>query len=140
MAKDVGNGYGLHVDWAGGTSWVAVGQVLSISPPPVTMGEVDVTTLDSTFTEYLPVELEDYGVMSFNIAFDPDDSAHQALYTNIVLGTIAAWKLTPPGNSGTNTRIFSGFGTNYQEGEVTPKGLLTCSFSVRLTSAINATA
>lgn len=136
MAKDVGNGYTLSYDMAGTTTWVAVAQVASITPPPTTMGKVDVTTLDSTFTEYRPDELEDYGEMSFDLLLDPDLAGHQIFRTNVVLGTLANWKLTPPGNSATNTRIFLGFLTNYAEGQVTPKGSLTATCSVCLTSAV----
>lgn len=136
MAKDVGNGYTLSYDWTGGTTWVAVAQVASITPPPTTMGKVDVTTLDSTFTEYRADELEDYGEMSFDILLDPDLAGHQTFRTNIPLATNANWKLTPPGNSGTNTRIFTGFMTNYAEGQVTPKGSLMATISVCLTSAV----
>lgn len=139
MAKDVGNGYTLHVDYAGGTTWVAIAQITDITPPPTTMGAVDVTTLDSTFTEYRPDELEDYGEMTFSLLYDPDLAGHQLFATNIILGTLAAWKLTPPGNSGTNLFTFSGFITNFAQGSVTPKGSITASVTVKLTSAVTYT-
>lgn len=137
--KDVGNGYKVSVDWAGGSTWVDIGQLQDVDPPEVTMGEVDTTCLDDLFTKYRPVELEDYGTFGFTVLHDPDDATHQAFYSNVILGTDGAWKLTPPGNSGTNTRTFTGFATSYKEGQVTPKGLLTAIFRVRLTSAITAT-
>ena len=139
MAKDVGNGFTLHVDWAGGTSWTAIAQILDITPPGITMEPLDVTTLDSTFTEYRPVEVEDNGELQFQLAFDWDLAGHQDFNTHVISGTDAAWKCTPPGNSGTNLFTFKGFVTSTAPGSITPKGLQTMTITVKLTSAITYT-
>ena len=96
--------FGTIVKWdpAGGTSYVAIGQVKDIEGPGLSRGDVDVTTQDSTsgYKEYLPGN-PDGGELTFAISLDPNNTAHVgAAGTGLVNDftrngcTMPAWEIT----------------------------------------------
>ena len=135
MAKDVGKGTILQIDLAGGTSYTAIAQIKMIQLPESSMGDVDVTCLDSTIVEYIPDELIEHGTLNFDIEWDPDLAGHQQIYTN--LGTLGVkFQVVPPGNSGTNTCTFTGYFNKFAPSAIEPKNSLRASANVRPTSAL----
>lgn len=111
--------FGTLMKWdpAGGTTYVAIGQVKDISGPNLARGDIDVTTHDSTsgYREYLP-GLADGGDVSFAISLDPDNTAHVgAAGTGLVTDftrdgcTMPAWQVTLKSCGSTAIWTFDGY-------------------------------
>jgi len=107
----------LKWDPAGGTAYVAIGQVKDISGPNISRGDIDVSDHDSAsnFREYLP-GLADGGDVSFTIGLDPTNTAHVGTAGTGLLGdleddgcTLGAWQLTLNVCSGTAIWTFDGY-------------------------------
>lgn len=126
MAKDVGKGTTIGIDLAGGSSFTTVAQILSATPPSMEVGDVDVTTLDSTITEKIPDELPEIGDLQLEISWDPDLTSHQQFKANIALRGVT-FQVTFPGNTGTNKETVTGYFKAFRPGPITPKGQLTAT-------------
>lgn len=125
-------GSALKWDPAGGTVYVAIGQVKDISGPGITRGDVDVTDHDSSdgFREYLP-GLVDGGVYTFTVGWDSQNTAHlQGAGTGLIGDfdgggcTLSAWQHTLTQCAGTAVWTFVGYVNGFTmnnpvEGEVT---------------------
>lgn len=109
-------GTSLKMDPAGGTVYVAVGQVKDIGGPSVTRGDVDVTDHDSAdgYREFIP-GLADGGVVSFPIGWDSQNPKHLQGVGTGLLGdmeqtcTLAAWEVTLTQCAGTAVWTFDGY-------------------------------
>jgi hypothetical protein len=135
MAKDVWKGTIVQIDLAGGTSYTAVAQVKRLKIPKTMVGDVDVSCLDSTITEFIPDELPETDVMTFTLSWDPDLTGHQQFRGNI--GTRGVkFQVVPPGNTGINTCTFTGYINGFDPVEGGPKDEMTAIVTVRPTSAL----
>ncbi len=110
-------GAALKWDPAGGTAYVAIGQVKDISGPNISRGDIDVSDHDSPsgWREFLP-GLADGGDVTFTIGFDTTNTAHKGGPGTGLLGsfeqdgcTIPAWQLTLNACTGTGIWTFDGY-------------------------------
>lgn len=138
MTHHPSHGSILEWDPAGGTSYVAIGQVQDISFPNITRGTIDTSTHDIDYRTYMP-GLSDGGDLSFTISLDPANSAHVGGGGTGLLGdfdragcTIPAWELTLNVCSGTAVWTFDGFPTGFS-GSVGVEGELTADITVKVT-------
>lgn len=97
-----------------GVTWVAIGQVLSISGAGGgEVGKRDTTNLASAAKTYAPT-IPDNGEPSFEINWDPTDTAHVQLMTwkDTPAAVNPQWKVTFA-TTGTHTSVFAGFVSNF---------------------------
>lgn len=125
-------GSSLQWDPAGGTTYVAIGQVKDIVGPSLARGDIDVTDHDSSlgYREFLP-GLVDGGVYTFTIGWDSQNTAHlQGVGTGLMGDleqsgcTLSAFEHTFNQCAGTAVVTFAGYVNgmtfnNAVEGEVT---------------------
>ncbi len=118
--------FGADLQWdpAGGTVYVAIGQVKDISGPALARGDVDVTDHDSSlgYREFLP-GLTDGGVVTFTIGFDDQNTAHlQGVGTGLAGNmdqdgcTLPAFELTLNSCVGTPVWTWDGYVNGYTPG------------------------
>lgn len=121
----------LSFDAAGGTVYVAVGQVKDIVAPSVSRGDIEITDHDLTdgYKIFLP-GLTDAGALTFVVGFDATNVLHQQ-GTAGLLGdfekdgcTLPTWELVLPVCAGTAEWTFAGYMNAYTmnapvEGEIT---------------------
>ena len=107
-----------------------IGDVLSISPVSVSVATIDSTDLDSTWRTFIG-GIKDGGECSFEIAYDPSGTDHQALETDIVGASKAvsiAW-------SDSTTCTFSAIITSFSP-TASLDDKLTCSIGMKITGAV----
>ena len=142
MAKAASFGAVLAVDYAGGTSYTAVGQVRSVKPPMIENDEIDVTTHDSSggFREFIAAPLKDGGEVELELVWDPALASHKnasggLLYAaNQVPPTVATWTLILP-DSGSTVWAFSGFVKKFEPGELAIDNEMTATVTIRVSGA-----
>lgn len=121
-------------------TYITVAQAKDISGPERTTSDIEVTTHDSAnaYREYLP-GLKDGGNISFDLEFDPADSASQAeLQTLMEDRTVLNWRLVFP-NSDSSRFDFAGF-INSFSAEAPVDGSLTASVGIKITGKPTLTA
>jgi len=132
-------GAALSVDYAGGTTYTAIGQVQDISGPNITRGTVDVTDHDSTsgYREYL-AGLPDAGDLTFSIGWSPVDAAHGTAAGTGILSdfldeqcTMTTWQLSMNICTGTAIWTFDGFLTGFSP-SYPVEGQNTAAVSVKI--------
>lgn len=132
--------HGTIVKWdpAGGTTYVAIGQVQDISVPNISRGTIDTSTHDTDARTFLP-GLTDSGDFSFSLVFDPANTAHSGGGGTGILGDfdragciIPAWEVTLNVCSGTAVWTFDGFPTGFS-GAAPVEGALTVDVAVKVT-------
>ena len=81
-------------DGASPEVYTAIGQVMSISGPDGSTGEIDVTNLASTAKEFIP-SLPDYGTVSLDVVWDHATTAnqHAALWTDFSAQTTGGYQI-----------------------------------------------
>lgn len=85
--------------------------VTDIQESGVTINPIDTTNLDSVAMESVP-GLPDYGTVTLQINWDPDQATHQTLDQLAVVGSSAVrdWRITESGGGSPGTRTqFKGF-------------------------------
>lgn len=111
--------FGTQLKWdpAGGTVYVAIGQVKDIAGPAMSRGDIDVSDHDSAngWREFLP-GLADGGTLTFTIGFDSQNTAHLQGVGTGLLGdfdrngcALPAWELTLTQCAGTAVWTFDGY-------------------------------
>ncbi len=106
--------------------------VTSIGEQTSEAEEIDVTTLDSPnrSKEFMP-GAKDHGSIevAFNNCFDGEVEKIRALFAS---GEIRTWEELYPDDAGKTT--YTGYVAAVSKGEVAPDGLLTYTFTIRLTA------
>jgi hypothetical protein len=95
-----------------GSTWLTVGQVISISHGGGgEVGKRDTTVLASSAKTYAPT-IPDNGEVSFELNWDPTDTQHKQLATwkNAPTTTLPLWKITWTATTSTST--FNAFVSN----------------------------
>ena len=114
-------GSALKMDPAGGTVYVAIGQVQDIVGPNVTRGEIDVTTHDSSdgYREFI-AGLANGGGVTFPIIFDSQNLKHLQGVGTGLLGdfeqsscTMPTWEHTFTDCDGTVVMTYGAFVNGY---------------------------
>lgn len=120
---------------------IDIANIRNISGPDASKEEVDVTDHDSTAREFIP-GLKDYGTLTLECNYNPNDPGQQALRANFegTSQTGVECVLTPPAaasSSGTLTLTFNAFvqtmPTEFPGTDVAPA---TRTFTLRLTGAV----
>jgi len=107
-----------------------IGDVVSIAAASISVATIDSTDLDSTWRTFIG-GIKDGGECSFEIAYDPSDTAHQALETDIDGASKAvsiAW-------SDSTTMTFSAIITSFSPSAALDDKL-TCSVGMKITGAV----
>jgi predicted secreted protein len=124
MAAVTANGTTITVDSQ------LIGDVLSISPVTVSVATIDSTDLDSTWRTFIG-GIKDGGECTFEIAYDPSGTDHQALETDIdgaAKSVSIAW-------SDSTTCTFSAIITSWSP-TAAIDDKLTCSVGMKITGAV----
>jgi hypothetical protein len=126
-------------------SMLVIGQILSIDGPSSEVGQVETTHLLSTWKNYRAT-LPDGGEVSFEIEFDPTDTAtgtaaggHGALKTLAATGGVPAtkgWQITYPTTPAT-TETFNGFLTKLGRSAGGPEEVLKASASIKIDGVVS---
>lgn len=108
LNKKIGYGFVISIDPTGGTSWDALGNVVDGFSGPNSQARAVDTSVLSDFWDTFLKEGANPGQLTFDVAYDPDDTDYQALCTALesTSTTLAAFKIDPPGS--TNDQILSG--------------------------------
>lgn len=96
MADHPSFGTIVSVDFAGGSSYTAVGQMTSdISIVSMSRGVIVVTAHDDTWATKL-AGIPDAGQVSFTVSYDPADAIHEDFVTEFDADacTLPAWEIT----------------------------------------------
>ena len=88
-----------------------IGQVVSISGPDGSVGEIDVTHLASTGKEYIGA-LPDFGTISMEVVWDPKNTTHSAIWTDFLAQTVSSYQIRLS-DSPQSTLTFSGYPSQY---------------------------
>ena len=109
-AATASQGSYLSVDLTVGQAgpYTKVPEIMKISGPGFSVGEIDVTNLDSpnNTKEYIP-GLVDPGDLTAEMNWLPDDTTHIALFNDVGSRTVRKWKITLSGT--TKVITFSGY-------------------------------
>lgn len=111
--KILGLGTTLHCDVTGSTTWAAVDNVITLTPPGRDREKVEATALADTL-ESTKEGIEKEAKFEFTHYLDPDDTVHTAIYTLFGSKVSGNWKITTT-DSTPATRIFLGTVTNIEE-------------------------
>lgn len=76
----------------GSGSYVTVANVKSWDGPSTEASELETTDLNSLAKEFLP-GLQDFGDLSLEVNFDPNNATHQQAMTDIAAGTVTGWRI-----------------------------------------------
>lgn len=115
----------------GGTK---IGQVKKITPPPMKMGTVEVTDLDSIGKEYLATIL-DGGEPKLSILWDP--ATHTTLYTTFKAGTLSTFQIVLANSGGTFN--FSAIITEFPMAELDPETVDMIDLTLRTSGDVTIT-
>jgi len=102
--------HGAELDWdsAGGSTYVAIGQVKDISGPGTVRGTIEVTDHDSSGWREFVAGLRDGGDVTFTVGYDNANTQHAALLTSMGSDVVPTWELTLNMTSGTAIWTFAG--------------------------------
>lgn len=96
MADHPSHGTIVKVDFAGGSSYSAVGQIVGdIAIVSMSRGVVVVTAHDDTWATKI-AGIPDAGSVSFTVSYDPADAVHEDLVTEFDADacTLPTWEIT----------------------------------------------
>lgn len=110
MAAD--DGFAVRVLRQISSVYTVIALARDVSGPSLSADTIDITTKDSTnrVREYL-AGLRDGGEVTFDILYDPNNSTHAQIKTDIKAGTIANWKVEFGGTA--DYVIFPAFVTGF---------------------------
>lgn len=137
MAFTPGKGTTISVTTAGSTTFVAVAQVTAITPPPMEMGEVEVTSLGDTWRQFIPTILNG-GEPTFTVEWDPAAASHVELLGTFTTGGTRTFRIGFK-DTGTAQCDFAAFIKAFQIQEVTVDNVAVANLTLRSTSAITIT-
>jgi len=132
-----GKGTVLVASAVADTTEVTITQVVSISPPSLTMGTVETTDLSMTSRDYEST-IVGGNTFSATLNWDPDAASHDTtIWTVFQAGTKYAFEITLPAgtaSAGTKTKInFTGIITDFDpSAAVTVDGTYTLTITVQV--------
>ena len=108
-----------------GTSTGFVIEKLQITPPEISIGEIDVTHLANTaWKTKKPASLKEVGVLKAKGHYDPS--------LTVPLGVNEAWTLTIPEGGG--VQVFYGFLSKWTPGELTEGAKIEVDFEITISN------
>jgi len=103
LTRRVGYGSTLGTDFAGGTNYVALGNIIDgWSGPGATADEIETTVLVDTYKTFCAGQI-DPGECTFRIAFDPTDTDSSSIANALEDGTTLNWQITYASCGGSST-------------------------------------
>lgn len=132
----------LKVDVLGGTTYVKLASVKSISDPALTREEVEMTCMDSTFDDYRPSPVLNVGELSLELYWDEADTGHLALVDLVETdpgsdpSSYPTWQLIFNFADGVITKEFAGFLRELGEASYEVKGEVMRTAVLRPTTMI----
>jgi hypothetical protein len=116
-------------------AYVELGQVVSISGPDGSTGEIDVTNLSSSAKEFIP-SLPDWGSVSMDVVWDPTTASvnHDDIWTDFSAQTIGTYQIRLS-DSPQTTLTFSAF-PNQNSVTIGVDDKVGASIGLRITSAV----
>ena len=102
---------GCSIYRMGDSPQAEIEQVVSISGPDGSVGEIDVTHLASTGKEYIGA-LPDFGQISLEVVWDPTLATHSAIWTDFLAQTVASYQIRLS-DSPQSTLTFSAYPSQY---------------------------
>ena len=115
----------------------AIADVTRITGPGLALETVDITALDSTWRERLATIL-DGGEVTFDLAYDPDDSDHVQVRDDLLNKTKSTWHVYIDAGGGAEDWSFEAYVTGFElsagQGEA-----LTASVTLTVTGAVTIT-
>lgn len=119
-------------------TYTTIAEVVSISPPKISVGSVETTHLSSSRKTFRPT-IMDGGEVSFEIHYDPDETTHSAL-TTLATATAANqaaknWRITFT-DATPATYTFSAFVTGFEVGQVGVEENITATITMKVSGAV----
>jgi hypothetical protein len=108
-----------------------VAQVMNISGPDGSTGEIDVTNLASTIKEFVP-SLPDMGTVACEASWDPKLTSHIAISTDFLAQTTGNWEIRLS-NSPRTIIAFTGFPNSFST-SIGVDDKVGLSFGVRISA------
>ena len=111
LVKRIGHGSTLGVDPAGGAAFTTLGNIVSgWSGPSADSDEIETTVLSDDFKTFAKGQ-RDGGEVTFQVAYDPDDTSSQTLADLYAGCDTATWQATfvSACAAGSVTETFSGW-------------------------------
>ncbi len=137
--KTLGNGILLKYDEDGDDlSLTTIGEIINITPNSITCEDINVTTTDSTFEEFLPSEIDDLGEISFEQIWHANDSNHELVDTafdNRDTAKDYGWQIVYPYATPVNDD-FNGYVKAMSPAVIGPKDVIKRTVTIKLTSAV----
>lgn len=134
MAVTPAEGTTISIESSTPGTYTVIGQVESITPPSVTVGEVKKTTLSSTRQEYRAGKIPDSGTLQFRLQYDPDSTAQQDLEDLQEAGTTKNWKIIyVDGMAVPAHEIFAGFITEFAKSALEDETNALADLTIRVT-------
>ncbi len=134
MARKTGHNVVFKMDDDSNGSYTTVAQVISISDPNnIDIGEVDATVLDDVLSPYMiPPTVNGYPPVTLVLAYDPNTATHATLRSVAEARTSFGAQVVFANYATTKTwQCATGYITSFVTGEVTSKGLMTCTIIFR---------
>lgn len=137
-------GASLGVDYAGGTSYVDIGQVADIGGPNISRGSIEAPVdhdQTNNYKEFFP-GVADGGEITFALNLDPSNSTHIGAQGTGLLGsfedteqcTLPTWEYQAPGMcGGTATWTFEGFVTGMDNDMGAVEGSMKADLTIKIT-------
>jgi len=120
-------------------SWAAttVTQVIDISPPTLAISsDVDTTTLDSTFEQFLPSRPYNTGELTLNYIWTPGADTDEILDAALIAYTTASNIITFANLTSSKTWTFTGYIKNLAPPALNGKTVMNRAVTIKLTTAI----
>ena len=127
-------GNGTQFSWGTSGSEAAVGQVVSVSGPSLSVATIDTTDIAGTSKTFI-AGMVDGGEISLEVSYDPATAAtnHAVMTTALLAGTATdGWKIT--WSDGANVSAL-GIVTSFSA-SASIDDKVTASFSIKVTGAV----
>lgn len=112
-----------------------VAQRLSLDGPSMEVGQAETTDLDSgAWKTYRPT-IADGGEVSGTLLYDPADTTHAFLFTQIGAPTVIVWNIVFA-DAAPTTFSFSGFLTKLAPTGIEVEANLEAEFAIKVTGAV----
>jgi hypothetical protein len=117
-----------------------IGEIINLTPPPVSCEDIDVTTTDSDIEETKPADVTDCGTLTFDQVWHPNDTNHEIVETAYANRSVLAeesknWVITYPFTTAVSD-TFTGYVNNIGPQTIGPKDSIKRSVTVKLTSVV----
>jgi len=120
------------------TATHTIAELISLQPPQLERGTIDVTSHDSAgqAREFIQEGVYDAGEISGSIHYVAGSAGDTLMMAAMTGGTLMNCKCVLKASTGAQDLSFQGFVTNYGPDEMEVDGKQTASFTIKITGAI----